>query len=235
MKVRSFSSFYNQLLPDEYGFNSAYELFKSKLTNSHSLAIFSVDRNYLNRNMKIAILFGKVSNCVVATMILVFALQNKNSSCSAYLTSYQCERHGDFTSVVSLCLWESVSQKCSRGGANKSFALFVSIAYFSSLLALALDKILNCLISHFAVAIKHSRLSWVYEVASSMLTYYFCWCFTTRKAAKIDISVNDFERSDIQLAKISQTENRKPQKIATSMEYYGDELQSCSIQSKKAT
>ena len=169
--VRSFKSFFTTLLPLEFQYQNAVQLFKQQLVLEHDLTVLSGKPTFVQnsnvpqpRHERWLQMLLKLMNCLVVNTVLFLLLYSKAKQCSDYDNAQDCYNlnYTSADSIFSLCSWNDSVFMCETATTNDQFLVIMLLVFIVAVAVSLLDKCLKFIISHAALAVSNRRMHWLY-------------------------------------------------------------------------
>jgi len=165
--VRSFDSFFSDLLPFTFRYETVSTVFRRKLWEEHDFTRFghypgSPGQTKSERVQAWLLLLLKlliIFSCNVAMAILYYPA---NHDCDHHTTAEGCTNSIRVEIIGSLCSWDAQSNTCHTAPTSEKFGFTLTQLFATLFATTLLDKFFKFTISHAVVAIKSRRLSWLY-------------------------------------------------------------------------
>ena len=162
--VRSFQSFFTEVLPMEFQYKTAVKLFVERFSERSFYNIITNttrDGNKIKFNKWLSVIMKIL--CILSTNVaiaIVFYPMQRNCQHRSEYTN--CVAETTVTIIGSLCTWDESSQTCSDSSANNRLPIVIIILFAVTLVTSLTDKFMTFALTHAIVAMKNKRMSWLY-------------------------------------------------------------------------
>jgi hypothetical protein len=165
--VRSFSSFFNSVLPPEYNYESIIALFRKKFTQEHDLLClldFSLNNSKkATWSEKWLMVFSKFLNGLAVNVLLALILYPSNTPCGAIEHKLKCINGGmPVKKIAAVCSWNEKYQVCEPGSINSTIFHTIYLVFIATICVSMLDKIMRFMTVHALLAVEQRRMEWIY-------------------------------------------------------------------------
>jgi len=146
--VRTFKTFFNELLPKEFAPTTMIHRFGAKLCDEHDWLVmclpgWSKDRDL--RSVKFLSVMFRVLNFMIAATILVQIFYWDNGDCQLLLDGASCEASKAIDGRTNLCWWSFEQRSCAFKPIKKRFAPAMIMTLYMVIMIALPDKLCNFL------------------------------------------------------------------------------------------
>lgn len=161
--VRSFRSFYADVLPTEFQYETSFDAAAQLLYSQHDLSIFAnTKQNYFHVKRTWARLLMKSLSILTWNVIIGLLYYQSTQSCHARTNKIQCSNDSAVVIMGSLCKWNSVGQQCEDASQNEFFGFVLVVVVAVILVTSATDKAMRSAGALATLAVQSRRWSWLY-------------------------------------------------------------------------
>jgi hypothetical protein len=168
--VRSFSSFFREILPEEFQYETAQSAFPKRIIERHPFcALLSTDSAGRHGDwMKVMI---KTLAILSTNVVLAVLYYPASSACPHKSDEEDCASTVSVQILGHLCYWDEAESSCKDATANDLFVFVVGVVVAVSVVASVTDKFMTFAVSHAKLAVEGRRMAWLY-----------CCCFRAAPA-----------------------------------------------------
>lgn len=165
--VRSFDSFFRDLLPSTFQYNTVVAVFLRKLVEEHDCLCFCdqtrrIYQNQAERNELWLLVCFKMLTLLSCNVVLAVLYYPSDHGCRGRNLD-GCERIVKVKTIGSLCTWNEDNNICENSSVNDTFCFTLSVLFATMCATSLLDKLYKFTLSHAALAVKTRRLGWLYK------------------------------------------------------------------------
>jgi hypothetical protein len=155
--VRSFSSFFREILPNEFQYETAQSAFPKRILERHPLCALLGNKQGDWMKVKIKTLAILSTNVVLA--VLYYPAP---SACPHRTDRSDCAMTVSVRILGHLCYWDEKESTCKDADANDLFVFLVGVVVAVSVVASVTDKFMTFALSHAKLAVQERRMAWLY-------------------------------------------------------------------------
>jgi hypothetical protein len=159
--VRSFRSFFNEVLPEEFQCETAFEAFSKWCSKHHDLGIITTKTGATPRYSSVWIrLVIKTISLLLSNVVLAFGYQRMVFNCHDSKSEAVCQSERSIPVLGNFCTWDASQEQCNEVSVTLAFVIVV--VFVVALVASGTDKFMQFTVSHAQLAVRNQRMSWLY-------------------------------------------------------------------------
>ena len=165
--VRSFDSFFSDLLPNTFRYNTTVAVFARKLVEEHDCTRFygqakNKYQDRAKRNELWLLVCFKMLTLLSCNVVLAILYYPSDHECRGR-NSDGCEKIVKVNTIGSLCAWNENKNMCESSPEIDIYGFTLTVLLVTMCATALLDKLFKFTLSHAALAVKTRRLGWLYS------------------------------------------------------------------------
>jgi hypothetical protein len=159
--VRSFNSFFREILPKEFQYETAQSAYPKRVLENHPLCAL-LGFSFSDKIGDWVRVMVKTLAILSTNVVLAVLYYPAPSACSHIIGKSDCVATTSAEVLGHLCYWDGDESSCKDASANELFIFVVGVVVAVSVVASVTDKFMAFALSHARLAVEGRRMAWLY-------------------------------------------------------------------------